>query len=136
MKIIEQGQGFGLGYISAILFIIGITAFVAAALGFVVSLGLWVYSDAKERADNAEMWLLIVLLTNIVGLIIYLAAGRDKTREGTGKYKKLVIGFAVALIPAILLYIIGLAVFMMNKISYSVDFGTEIVEEIDWYYGE
>ena len=37
-----------------------------------IILGVWVYKDAEERGMEAALWLLIVLLTGIVGLIIYL----------------------------------------------------------------
>ncbi len=37
-----------------------------------IILAVWVYRDAKERGMEAELWLLIVLLTGLIGLIIYL----------------------------------------------------------------
>lgn len=33
---------------------------------------IWVYRDAERRGMNGAIWLIIVLLTNLVGLIIYL----------------------------------------------------------------
>ncbi len=41
---------------------------------FVIGLliAIWVYKDAKKRDMNAAVWLLIVLLTNCIGCIIYL----------------------------------------------------------------
>ena len=33
---------------------------------------LWVYKDAKARGENAVLWLIVVLLTGIIGLIIYV----------------------------------------------------------------
>lgn len=35
-------------------------------------IAIWVYKDAKKRDMNAAVWLLIVLLTNCIGCIIYL----------------------------------------------------------------
>ena len=35
-------------------------------------IAIWVYKDAKKRDMNAAVWLLIVLVTNCVGCIIYL----------------------------------------------------------------
>lgn len=33
---------------------------------------IWVYKDAKEREDvNETLWLIIVLLTGIIGFLIY-----------------------------------------------------------------
>ncbi|MGQ9720739.1 MAG: PLDc N-terminal domain-containing protein [Candidatus Jordarchaeum sp.] len=37
-----------------------------------IVLGVWVYRDAEERGMEGVIWLLIVLLTGIIGLIIYL----------------------------------------------------------------
>lgn len=37
-----------------------------------IALAVWVYKDAKKRDMNAEMWLLIVLLTSFIGFVIYL----------------------------------------------------------------
>lgn len=37
-----------------------------------VLLALWVYKDASRRYLNATLWGLLVLVTNIVGLIVYL----------------------------------------------------------------
>ncbi len=37
-----------------------------------IALAVWVYNDAKKRDMNAEVWLLIVLLTSFIGYIIYL----------------------------------------------------------------
>jgi TctA family transporter len=37
-----------------------------------IVLAVWVYRDANERGMDATIWLLIVLLTGIIGLIIYL----------------------------------------------------------------
>ncbi|MHA1607394.1 MAG: PLDc N-terminal domain-containing protein [Candidatus Freyarchaeota archaeon] len=37
-----------------------------------VIIAVWVYRDARDRGMEAELWLIIVLLTGILGLIIYL----------------------------------------------------------------
>lgn len=39
---------------------------------FGLLLCIWVYRDAQKRGMNGALWLIIVLLGNIVGLIIYL----------------------------------------------------------------
>lgn len=36
-----------------------------------IGLALWVYKDASKKQANAALWGLLVLLTNLVGLIIY-----------------------------------------------------------------
>jgi len=33
---------------------------------------IWVYRDAEQRGESGVLWLLIVLLTGIIGLIIWL----------------------------------------------------------------
>ena len=58
---------------------ISIGMFLCATLAFLTMLGLWTYSDAKVRSDKPEIWTLIVLLVpNFIGLIIYLLIGRTK----------------------------------------------------------
>jgi len=37
-----------------------------------IGLAVWVYKDAKKRDINAAVWLLIVLLSECIGCIIYL----------------------------------------------------------------
>ena len=44
-----------------------------------VFLGIWTYRDAKSRGLNAALWTVVVLLVpSFIGLIIYLAAGRNQ----------------------------------------------------------
>ncbi len=38
-----------------------------------VILCVWVYRDAKARGADATLWLVIALLTGIIGLIVWLA---------------------------------------------------------------
>jgi hypothetical protein len=50
--------------------------FTAAVLMLILSLywiltALWVYRDANQRKLNAPLWGLLILLTNLVGLIVY-----------------------------------------------------------------
>ena len=37
-----------------------------------IVLAIWVYKDAESRGMNGALWLIIVILTGIIGLIIYL----------------------------------------------------------------
>lgn len=37
-----------------------------------IGLALWVYKDANKKNTNAPLWGLLVLVTNIVGVIVYL----------------------------------------------------------------
>lgn len=58
-------------------------------LGFIVLLPLlwlivsiflciWVYRDAKARGEEAVLWLIVVLIANIIGLIIWLIVRPEK----------------------------------------------------------
>jgi len=62
--------------------------FTIATLVLVVVAAVWVYRDAKKRyppGDNTPViWLLAVLLTGVVGLILYLLL-RPKEVEGEGR---------------------------------------------------
>ncbi len=37
-----------------------------------IGLALWVYKDAGRRKLNASLWGLLILITNLVGFIVYL----------------------------------------------------------------
>ena len=96
------------------LFIIGIVTFVLTLLCTLLILGLWVYEDAKVKSDQPPgLWVLIVLLVpNLIGLIIYLLVGRtNKSVPSPGTYKKPLITAAVCLLFAIGLFIAGLVHF-------------------------
>lgn len=43
-----------------------------------ILLCIWVYRDAESRGMNGALWLIIVLITGIVGLIIYVAVRKEK----------------------------------------------------------
>ncbi len=53
---------------------------IVASLWFVagILLCLWVYSDAKSRGMEGALWVLIVLVANVVGLIVYLFAREER----------------------------------------------------------
>lgn len=38
----------------------------------VIVLAVWVYKDAEKRGSSGALWLIIVIFTNILGLIIWL----------------------------------------------------------------
>lgn len=54
------------------LFALGLYLVIAFWCIISIILAVWVYSDAEKRGMEAALWLLIVLLTGIIGLIIYL----------------------------------------------------------------
>jgi cobalamin biosynthesis protein CobD/CbiB len=43
-----------------------------------ILLCIWVYRDAESRGMGGALWLIIVLITGIIGLIIYLVVRKDK----------------------------------------------------------
>ena len=43
---------------------------IAVIIGIV--LAIWVYKDAEKRGSSGALWLIIVLITGIIGLIIWL----------------------------------------------------------------
>lgn len=57
-------------YAEDILNIIGIVTGIIILI-YWIGLSLWVYRDANRRKEKAELWALLTLVTNIIGLIIY-----------------------------------------------------------------
>lgn len=51
-----------------------------------IAIGIWVYEDAEARGEEGVVWLLIVLIANIFGLIIWLVV-RPKEKKGATKTK-------------------------------------------------
>jgi len=61
---------------------ISVGLLVLSIIALFVMLGCWTYTDAKIRSDKPELWTLIVLLVpNFIGLIIYLLLGRTKNSD-------------------------------------------------------
>jgi len=44
-----------------------------------IAIAIWVYRDAEKRGEDALLWLLIILLTGLIGLIVYILIRRDKS---------------------------------------------------------
>lgn len=67
-----------LGYALLGLLLLGGIALFFIGLAVVwILLAVWVYRDAKKRGMEATLWLLLVLLTGLIGLIVYLIVRRD-----------------------------------------------------------
>jgi len=74
----DEGEGGGSGggaeaeaaaYIAYLVFML---VFWIIWLVIAILMCIWVYKDAKERDDiNETLWLIIVLLTGIIGFLIY-----------------------------------------------------------------
>ena len=56
---------------------------VVIAIFFTIGIFLcvWVYRDAKSRGMHGTLWIIIVLIANILGLIVYLVVREDRRRE-------------------------------------------------------
>jgi TctA family transporter len=65
---------FGFG-ILALMIAIAVIWFVVAIL-----IAVWVYRDAESRGESGALWLIIVLITGIIGLIIWLIVRGDKPK--------------------------------------------------------
>ena len=55
-----------------------------------ILIAIWVYRDAEKRGSSGVLWLLIVLLTQIIGLIIWLVVrppigGKPKQQSDQGR---------------------------------------------------
>lgn len=55
-----------------------VVVFVILFIVIDILIALWVYRDAEKRGMGGALWLIIVLLTGIIGLIIYLVVRGDK----------------------------------------------------------
>lgn len=44
---------------------------------------IWVYRDAQKRGMDAVLWLIVVLIANIIGLIIYFVVRKPEVIKGT-----------------------------------------------------
>ena len=53
---------------------LGIAFCIAIIVVFIVIIliAVWVYKDAEKRGSNGALWLIIVMLTGIIGIIIWL----------------------------------------------------------------
>jgi len=43
-----------------------------------ILVAVWVYKDAEAKGESGVLWLIIVLITGIIGLIIWLIIRRNK----------------------------------------------------------
>lgn len=57
---------FGAGVAVLVIFVIIIWLIIA------ILIAIWVYRDAEKRGESGALWLIIVILTSIIGLIIWL----------------------------------------------------------------
>lgn len=65
--------------------VVWVSVLIALFIGGVL-LCIWVYRDAQKRGMNGALWLIIVLIGNFIGLIIYLVVREPKTKIEAGPY--------------------------------------------------
>jgi hypothetical protein len=102
------------------LFFLSLIAFIVFVLALMVSLGLWTYKDAKVKSDQSPaLWVLVVLLVpNFLGIVIYLLVGRTKKDvPAPGDFKKTLITFAVLAGLAFVVFISSTVRFMFIESS-------------------
>lgn len=89
-KIPSIFSGFAIGLGTIIIFLLG---------WFVISiiLCIWVYRDAKQRGEEAILWLIVVLIVNLIGVIIWLIVRPEKVEDIDTKEEKLPIVLIVEL---------------------------------------
>jgi len=69
-----------------------IVIFTMMAFVIHILIAVWVYNDAQRRGEEAVVWLLIVLFTNLIGLIIYLIVRGESRRSRPAEYQQAFTG--------------------------------------------
>ena len=101
------------------LFIVSAIAFSIAILILMLFLGLWTYKDAQVKSDQSPvLWVLVVLLVpNFLGLVVYLLVGRSKKQHpAPGSFKKPLVTFAI-------LTVLTFVVFIGSAINFALTEG-------------
>lgn len=62
----------------SLLYVLGLLAFLFGLALYWLSLPLWVYLDARSRAEKAAVWAIFTLLGNLAALIAYLLVRKEK----------------------------------------------------------
>jgi TctA family transporter len=75
--LIAQGEEIGWGFLG-----LGLLCLAIPIIWFIIAIMLciWVYRDAESRGMSGALWLIIVLITGLLGLVIYLIVRKDKTQ--------------------------------------------------------
>jgi peptidoglycan/LPS O-acetylase OafA/YrhL len=63
---------------------IGTACFLWVIIWFVIAIliAVWVYKDAEKRGSSGALWLIIIILTGIIGIIIWLLIRPPLRGEG------------------------------------------------------
>jgi len=100
------------------IFVAAIIIFVLAAVIVKVFLCLWIYHDAKAKSEQEpSLWVLVVIfLSDVIGLIVYFLVGRTKKDVPTpGTYKKPLIISALLLIPITIFFVLATINFVVDE---------------------
>jgi hypothetical protein len=76
-SIVAQTEWVGLGF-AGLLCLIPLVWFIISIL-----LCIWVYRDAESRGMSGVLWLIVVIITGIIGLIVYLVVRKPETTTTT-----------------------------------------------------
>ena len=88
------------------LFVAILVITVLSVIALYIFLCLYVYNDALVNSDKPVLWLLITIFTpNLFGFIIYMLAGRTKSRTPVKKFRlpAIISGVVTLLTTAVLL---------------------------------
>ena len=83
MNLETIGQSIGPGLVFLPFFFIIVFVVIFFAIG--IFLCVWVYKDARSRGMDGTLWVIIVLIANILGLIIYLVVREERTKEAISR---------------------------------------------------
>jgi uncharacterized membrane protein YhaH (DUF805 family) len=75
-RVLAEPDDFGYAFLALLIFGFFILIIIGLFVVWIL-LAVWVYRDAKKRGMEATLWLLLVLLTGIIGLIVYLIVRRE-----------------------------------------------------------
>ncbi|MCL2015946.1 MAG: PLDc N-terminal domain-containing protein [Defluviitaleaceae bacterium] len=107
--------------------------FIIGGLLFAVFLALWTYTDAKVKSEQPPfLWVLVVLLVpNFVGIVIYLLFGRQKTEQpAPGSFKTpLITSGIVAAVSFVFLLVSAVVLTVLNipLQNLQISFGNFVV---------
>ncbi|WP_366924135.1 hypothetical protein MFMK1_001087 [Metallumcola ferriviriculae] len=54
-----------------------VITFILAMFAVTILVGIWIYRDAQSRGLSGPLWLVVWLVANFIGLIIYLIVRND-----------------------------------------------------------
>jgi hypothetical protein len=112
-------------------FVVSILAFVICTMAVMLFLGLWTYKDAQVKSEHSPvLWVLVVLLVpNMMGIIVYLLVGRSKKDVPAPKT------FLRPLIASVVLFIVATAVFIVSMVLLALGGTGGLPHNMAWNSG-